>query len=125
MPVPNEASQRSPDMIVATEFTLRRLSDIAGAEITGVDLSQPLTPPLERAINDALLAHRTVVFRTQRRSAAQHPAPTLAFGEIEGSVRRLPSGERLPVVHTVHNLDEHGQPTAAPAAGGNYSRQTH
>lgn len=111
-------------MIVATEFTLRRLSDIAGAEITGVDLSQPLTPPLERAINDALLAHRIVVFRDQRLSAAQQHALTLSFGEIEGNVRRLPSGERLPVVHTVHNLDEHGQPTAAPDAVGNYSWHT-
>jgi taurine dioxygenase len=111
-------------MTVATEFTLRRLSDVAGAEITGVDLSQPLTPPLGGAINDAFLAHRILVFRDQRLSAEQQHALTLSFGEIEGNVRRLPSGERLPVVHTVHNLDEHGQPTAAPDAVGNYSWHT-
>lgn len=111
-------------MTVATEFTLRRLSDVAGAEITGVDLSQPLTPSVRGAINEAFLAHRILIFRDQRLSAEQQHALTLSFGEIEGNVRRLPSGERLPVVHTVHNLDEHGQPTAAPDAVGNYSWHT-
>jgi alpha-ketoglutarate-dependent taurine dioxygenase len=74
-------------MTVATEFTLRRLSDIAGAEITGGDLSQPLTPPLERAITDALLAHRIVVFRDQRLNAAQQHALTsrASFIPIDGA----------------------------------------
>ena len=107
----------------ATECTLQSLSDIGGRRDHRWTC-RSRSSPLERAINDALLAHRIVVFRDQRLSAAQQHALTLSFGEIEGNVRRLPSGERLPVVHTVHNLDEYGQPTAAPDAVGNYSWHT-
>jgi alpha-ketoglutarate-dependent taurine dioxygenase len=107
-----------------TEVTVRRLSSVAGAEITDVDLSAPLTPPIKGAILAAFLEHHVLAFRDQRLTAEQQHALTLEFGEIEGHVARLPDGTPLPLVHTVHNLDAHGNPTATPDSFGNYSWHT-
>jgi taurine dioxygenase len=97
---------------------------VAGAEATGVDLSRPLSPALVDAIMAAFLAHRVLVFREQRLAEDQQHALTLHFGEIEEHVARLPGGAKVPLVHIVHNLDEHGQPTATPDSVGNYSWHT-
>jgi taurine dioxygenase len=107
-----------------THMTVRRLSNVAGAEITDVDLSQPLAPARKSAILAAFLGHHVLVFRDQRLTKEQQHALTLEFGEIEGHVARLPDGTPLPLVHTVHNLDEHGNPTATPDSVGNYSWHT-
>ena len=104
---------------VAT-VTTRRLSSVAGAEVGGIDLSEPLTPPLKDAILAAFLTHHLLVFRDQRLTEDQQLALTLAFGEIEEHVARRPDGRRLPPVHTVHNLDERGKPTSRPDSVGNY-----
>ena len=103
---------------------VRRLSTVAGAAITDVDLAQPLTPALKDAIMDAFLEHHILVFRDQHLTADQQLALTRSFGEIEGHVARLPDGTPLPLVHTVHNLDAQGRPTAAVDGNGNYSWHT-
>ncbi|MGH7389535.1 MAG: TauD/TfdA dioxygenase family protein [Candidatus Rokuibacteriota bacterium] len=101
-------------------FGVRRLSPVAGAEISGVDLAEPLGPALKDAIMTAFLEHHLLVFRDQHLTADQQHALTLHFGEIEGHVARRADGTRSPVVHRVHNLDENDQPTAAPRDIGNY-----
>jgi alpha-ketoglutarate-dependent taurine dioxygenase len=101
-------------------LTARPLSDVAGGEITGVDLAQPLSPPLRDAIMRAFLDHRVLVFRDQRLTKDQQYELTLNFGEIEGHVGRLASGDRWPLVHTVDNLDDNGQPSVTPRDIGNY-----
>jgi taurine dioxygenase len=53
-------------MTDTTTFAVRRLSDVAGAELTGVDLAEPLSPTLRDAIMAAFLEHRLLVFRDQR-----------------------------------------------------------
>jgi alpha-ketoglutarate-dependent taurine dioxygenase len=68
----------------------------------------------------AFLAHRVLVFRDQRLTKDQQYELTLHFGEIEGHVARLASGDKAPLVHTINNLDEHGNPTATPRERGNY-----
>ena len=107
-------------MATVASVTTRRLSPVAGAEMTGIDLSRPLTRELKAAIHAAFLEHHLLVFRDQRLDPEQQLALTLAFGEIEEHVARRPDGTRLPPVHTVHNLDERGQPTATPDSVGNY-----
>jgi taurine dioxygenase len=107
-------------MTATTTFTVRRLSDVAGAEITDVDLAEPLSSTVRDAIMAAFLEHRLLAFRDQRLTEDQQYALTLGFGEVEGHVARLADGTRAPLVHTVHNLDEHGNPTATPRDYGNY-----
>jgi alpha-ketoglutarate-dependent taurine dioxygenase len=111
-------------MTAMATVTAERLSDVAGAAITGVDLAQPLSPALKDAIMAAFLEHHVLVFRDQHLTKDQQLALTLEFGAIESHVARLPDGTPLPPVHTVHNLDERGNPTATPDSVGNYSWHT-
>lgn len=103
-----------------TTMQVRRLSDVMGAEITGVDLSKPLTPALKNAIMAAFLEHHLLAFRGQDLSPEAQHAFTKHFGDIEGHVARLPDGEKLPLVHVVNNLGSDGKPTAQPHSTGNY-----
>jgi alpha-ketoglutarate-dependent taurine dioxygenase len=107
-------------MTATATLSARRLSDVAGAAITGVDLARPLSADLRDAIQAAFLEHRVLVFRDQRLTRDEQLALTLHFGEIEGHVARLANGDRSPLVHSVNNLDEHGSPTATPRDYGNY-----
>ena len=102
-------------------FSLTRISDVAGAEITGIDLSVPLSREIADAILAAMDAYHILVFPDQNLTKDQQYAFTLNFGEIEEHVGRLESGEKYPLVHTVTNIDEKtGKPTVAPATHGNY-----
>ncbi|MSP30080.1 MAG: hypothetical protein EXR09_06430 [Acetobacteraceae bacterium] len=50
---------------------------------------------------------------------------TLNFGEIESQrVNRLIDAERYAAVHTVYNLDEHGNPSEVLRVRRNYFRHT-
>jgi len=102
-------------------MAVRRLSPVAGGEITGVDLSEPPGSVLTTAIVRALLEHQVLVFRDQHLTADQQHTLTLHFGPIEEHVARRPDGERSPVVHLVQNLDENDHPTSSPRDIGNYS----
>ncbi len=102
-------------------FEINPLSDVAGAEISDLDLSKPLTPNLCSAILTAMDEFHVLCFRNQELSKEAQYNFTLNFGEIEGHVGELKSGERYPLVHTVTNLDEAtGKPTLKPASDGNY-----
>ena len=52
-----------------------------GAEISGVDLSQPLTPEITADIRAAFLKWKVVFFRDQNLTHAQHVTMARAFGE--------------------------------------------
>jgi taurine dioxygenase len=96
------------------------LSEVAGAEISGVDLSQPIGDDLRAQILDAFLAHHLLVFRGQSLSPAQQAAFSENFGALEEHVIRLPDGNKPPLVHVVSNLDADGNPTERPHSHGNY-----
>ncbi len=53
-----------------------------GAEIGGVDLSQPLTEPLVGSLRQALLDHKVIFFRDQEITPAQHVAFARRFGDL-------------------------------------------
>jgi alpha-ketoglutarate-dependent 2,4-dichlorophenoxyacetate dioxygenase len=102
-------------------FPVKRLSPVAGASIEGVDLSRPMTSELTEAILSAIKEFHVLCFRNQSLTKEAQYNFTLNFGEIEGHVGELKSGERYPLVHTVTNLDEvTGNPTLKPASDGNY-----
>lgn len=102
-------------------FTINRLSDVAGAEITGVDLSKPISAGMRDAILAAMDEFHVLSFRDQDLTKEEQYAFTLTFGEIEEHVGRHGSGEKYPLVHTVTNLDEAtGKPTETPHTHGNY-----
>lgn len=115
-----DAATQTIEVDEHTTLRVRRLSDIMGAEIRGVDLSKPVSPALKNAIMQVFLKHHLLAFPDQNLTADQQHAFTLNFGEIEEHVARMANGEKLPLVHVVSNLDADGNPTTTPYSHGNY-----
>ena len=61
---------------------VRKVTPNCGAEIEGVDLSQPLDDATIREIEKALVEHTVVFFHDQRLTPEQHKALGRRFGEL-------------------------------------------
>jgi len=97
------------------------LAQFGGREITGLDLSVPLTPDQREVIRGAFRDHPVLVFRGQHLSKVQQYDFTLNFGAIEGlHVGRHLDSDRYTAVHTVSNLDADGNPSDTLRDRGNY-----
>src|ERR1700722_16077358 len=92
-----------------------------GAEIRGVDLSQPLGDNVFALIERAYDAHGVIFFRDQRLTPQQQVAFTRRFGEIEYNI----FGERWsvpgsPEIVVVSNVTEDEKPVGVRRAGENW-----
>jgi taurine dioxygenase len=63
-------------------FDVRRIAGALGAEVSGVDLGEPLDDAVIAEIRQALLDHQVIFFRDQHLTPEQH----LAFGRRFGSL---------------------------------------
>ncbi len=61
---------------------VRPLGAAVGAEISGLDLAEPLAPPALATVKDALAEHGVVFFRNLSLTENQHIALARQFGEI-------------------------------------------
>ena len=61
---------------------IRRVAGALGAEISGVDLSQPLSDSMIAAIRQALVEHQVIFFRDQDLTPAQQVAFGARFGPL-------------------------------------------
>jgi taurine dioxygenase len=77
------------------ETTLQ--SPCLGAEIRGVDLSQPISPALLQELEVALVEFKVLFFRDQKIDAQQHASFASQFGELEVHPF-LPAGETPNVI---------------------------
>jgi len=97
-----------------------------GAEATGVDLRQPVSPDLQTRLNEALLEHVALVIRDQHLTPGQYLDAMRIFGEPQpqqyGSKFALPE---LPTVQIVSN--QHRQSDGRPVYHGRiwHSDHTH
>ena len=64
-------------------FSVQPLSPSIGAELSGIDLTQPLTDQAVDDIRQALLAFKVIFFRDQKITDAQHVEFSARFGELE------------------------------------------
>lgn len=73
-----------PDRITTRRngITIRRIGVSLGAEISGIDLSEPLTDESFETISEALVEHELIVFRDQQISSAELMAFGRRFGEL-------------------------------------------
>ncbi len=62
-------------------LTVQLLNPTIGAEVSGVDLRQPLTAALRAALHDLLLKHKVLFFRDQDITRDQQLAFAAQFGE--------------------------------------------
>ena len=89
-------------------FAVRKRHPLIGAEIVGVDLSQPLDETTRRAICDAWLDHLLLVFPGQPVTDAQQIAFARRFGELEIHPSKDHRSTRHPEIYRVANVDEQG-----------------
>ncbi len=79
------------------------------AEISGVDMRQPPSADLMRAIEQASDRYAVLIFRDQPLDDGQHVAFTRAFGRLETTIKAYRPGFKprlAPEVADISNLDE-------------------
>lgn len=114
---------RRQNSALATEngesvISIAKLGVHLGAEIKGVDLSQPLDEATFKVISDAFFKHQVVVFRDQHLAPAEQIAFTRRFGELEQHVRREHRLEGHPELLIVSNVrDAAGRAVGVEDAG--------
>jgi taurine dioxygenase len=90
-----------------------KLSDALGAEVSGVDLAQPLAPAVFAGIRAAWLEHLVLRFRGQRLSDPQLLAFSRNFGELDPPGPN-PYGRPFlpdhPEMNVISNIKAHGVP---------------
>ena len=85
-------------------ISIKKLGRHLGAEIAGVDLSQPLADGAFAAIADAFFENQVAVFRDQRLTPAQQVAFTGRFGVLEQHVRKEHRLDGYPEILVVSNV---------------------
>jgi len=77
-------SQRTLSTEVAEGLTFAPAGPLLGAEVSGLDLTRPLSPDVVATIRGALTRYKVLVFRDQDVSHADHVRFGRYFGELEG-----------------------------------------
>ena len=86
-------------------LTVKPLTKILGAEVTGVDLSKPIDPETKRALNDAWIKHAVLVIRDQNLTPPQFADAARLFGDIlEQQVKKFVLPDH-PEVGTISSRD--------------------
>lgn len=80
-------------MVTTADLTVKRLSPALGAEIAGLDLREPLTPPLVDEILELWHEHIVLVFRDQDLTMDQQLRFARNFGEL-GERKQAPEDLR-------------------------------
>ena len=68
--------------MLGNHMAVRPLAGAVGAEIAGLDLSEPLSDVSQRAVRQAVAERGVVVFRDQALTPEQHIALARQFGAI-------------------------------------------
>lgn len=96
---------------------ISKLSDVLGVRITGVDIGQPLTPEVARALSDALDEHQVVVLPRQTVSPASFMDFSRRFGPAEPHVIDTFHHPVEPNILILSNVHRNGQPIGLVDAG--------
>lgn len=87
-------------------FTVTPLKTHIGAEVTGIDLSQPVDETTRRALYDAVVEHVAVVVRDQRLTPASFAAAAELFGELMPDQIQTALAEGVPMVSILDNFEK-------------------
>lgn len=101
----------------AQSFEIRPFDGAVGAEIIGLDLSQPVGDADFRRIHQAHLEHHVLVFRDQHITPAQQVDFSRRFGPLQIHVLHQFALPDHPEVLIVSNIRENGQPIGLGDAG--------
>ena len=98
-------------------FEVRPFDAPVGAEIVGLDISQPINDADFARIHRAHLDHHVLVFRDQQVSPADHIAFSRRFGPLEIHVLHQFQLPKHPEILIVSNIKENGEPIGLGDAG--------
>jgi taurine dioxygenase len=92
-------------MAIIEDCTIAPLSAHTGAEVLGVDLTQPVSTGLRERLNRAFVAHSVLVFRDQHLPPGQLQDAVQSFGEVFPQHNSRFSLPECPVIHYISNKD--------------------
>jgi alpha-ketoglutarate-dependent taurine dioxygenase len=98
-------------------LAFRPLSEVIGAEVSGIDLAEPLSAADFEQIRAVWLDRTILIFRSQSMTPAQQIAFTHRFGELIVYTRSANALPQLPEVLVLSNLTHNGNPIGSPASG--------
>jgi taurine dioxygenase len=84
------------------------LTGTIGAEITGIDLRQPISDDLAGCLKDALARHQVLFFRDQNLSLDLLKAVTRAFGPLMRLPYVQPLADEPEIIRVLKEADERG-----------------
>lgn len=100
---------------------IRRLSNAIGAEITGVDLREPVSDAAFEEIRKAWNEHLVLLFRDQDITPAQHVAFSRNFGELDqNNANPFYRLESHPEILQITNRKVGGKPSETRNTGRNW-----
>ena len=86
-------------------WTLTQLSDITGAAVSGLDLTQPMEPATRARLNHAFSEHSVLVIRGQHLTPVQTLTAVQLFGEIFPQHNTRFALPACPQIHYISNQD--------------------
>lgn len=101
----------------ATAWAVHAFDAPLGAEVVGLDLSQPLPDDTFRQVHRAHLDHHVLVFRDARITPAQQIAFSRRFGPLQRHVLHQFALPGHPEILVVSNIVENGKPIGLGDAG--------
>lgn len=87
-------------------LSIRKLHPAIGAEVRGLDLSEPVDEGTVAAVRAAWLEHHVLVFPGQDISDEQHVAFSRNFSDLEMFPQATNRGSTVPEIFLVSNVDE-------------------
>jgi len=114
------------NMLESQGLRITKLSPLVGAEVTGIDLTKPISAETRRVLEDALIENIALVFRDQDFTPAQFLAAAELFGEAQTQVDPDFSHPDMPLIMIVCNRQK--TKSGAPQGAGKpswHTDQTH
>jgi len=103
-------------MARAETMNISKIKEHIAAEVTGIDLRDPIDAPTRRRLNDAVIDNVVLVIRGQEFTAAQYQSAAEIFGELMEDQNRRYLVDGLPLVSVLSN--RHKDSTGNPAKVG-------
>lgn len=89
-----------PDQAVLEKVTIKPLGSALGAEVTGIDLAQPMDAPGFARLREALQRYHVLCFRAQSLSEQQQ----IGFSERFGPLEVFPEKDKTKSASTIYNV---------------------
>ena len=93
---------------IQPDFTIERLSPVLGAEVIGLDASQPLDSDTVQVLKDAFQQHHMLCLRDQRLGDDEMVRFSIQFGPLEEFPEKDKTEEKIEVYH-VANVSHSGE----------------